>query len=506
MEFSIKTGSAEKLHSNCVIVGVYESHQLSSAAQAIDEASVGYISNILKRGDLDGKLDATLMLHSVPGTQAERVLLVGLGKKTEFAEKQYCKAVRASIKAAAASGATDAISFLAELPVGKLSIRRKVAHLAEVTLDATYRFDAIKRKKDAKEEKAAKKGIKKLAIAIADTQELSNAEAGLADGKALASGVSLAKDLGNLPPNVCTPSYLAEQALKLGKNYGFKVTVLERDKLEKLGMGSFLGVTQGSDEPPKFIVMEHLKGKKSQKPVVLVGKGITFDTGGISLKPGAEMDEMKYDMCGAASVLGTFKTIAEMDLALNVVGLIPTCENMPSGRATRPGDVLTSMSGLTIEVLNTDAEGRLILCDALTYAERFEPSAVVDVATLTGACVIALGAHASGLFSNNEALAKELLHAGEVAMDRAWHMPMWDDYQPQLDSNFADIANIGGRAAGSITAACFLSRFTKKYDWAHLDIAGTAWKSGKEKGGTGRPVPLLTEFLVTRANKADKSS
>ena len=300
---------------------------------------------------------------------------------------------------------------------------------------------------------------------------------------------------------VCTPTYLAEQALAMGKDYGFKVEVLERDALEKLGMGSFLGVSQGSEEPPKFIIMQHLKGRKDQKPVVLVGKGITFDTGGISLKPGAEMDEMKYDMCGAASVLGTFKTIAAMDLNLNVIGLIPTCENMPDGRATRPGDVLTSMSGLTIEVLNTDAEGRLILCDALTYAERFEPSAVVDIATLTGACVIALGHHATGLFSNNDALAKELQYAGEIALDRAWHMPMWDDYQPLLDSNFADMANIGGRAGGSITAACFLSRFAEKYDWAHLDIAGTAWKSGKEKGGTGRPVPLLTAFLVGRASQ-----
>jgi len=290
----------------------------------------------------------------------------------------------------------------------------------------------------------------------------------------------------------------------LGKKHDFKVKVLEREELEKLGMGSFLAVSQGCEEPPKFIIMQHLKGKKDQKPVVLVGKGITFDTGGISLKPGAEMDEMKYDMCGAASVLGTFKTIAEMELPLNVIGVIPTCENMPDGRATRPGDVLTSMSGLTIEVLNTDAEGRLILCDALTYAERFEPSAVIDIATLTGACVIALGHHATGLFSNKDELAKELLQAGEKALDRAWHMPMWDDYQPLLDSNFADIANIGGRAAGSITAACFLSRFTKKYDWAHLDIAGTAWKSGKEKGGTGRPVPLLTAFLVNRANSSKK--
>lgn len=502
MEFSIKNVNAEKELGDCVIVGVYESQKLSEAAQAIDTASSGYIANMLKRGDMDGKADATLMLHNVPGTLSERVLLVGLGKEADFAEKQFSKAVRASVKAVASSGASNVTSFLAELPVKQLGARRKVALMTEAVLDATYKFDAIKRKKDD-DNADAKKGIATMGINVAQASDVQHGEAGLADGQALAAGVSLAKDLGNLPPNVCTPTYLAEQALAMGNTYGFKVEVLERDALEKLGMGSFLGVTQGSEEPPKFIIMQHLKGQKDQKPVVLVGKGITFDTGGISLKPGSEMDEMKYDMCGAASVLGTFKTIATMDLALNVIGIIPTCENMPDGRATRPGDVLTSMSGLTIEVLNTDAEGRLILCDALTYAERFEPSAVVDIATLTGACVIALGHHASGLFSNNEALASELLQAGEKSLDRAWHMPMWDDYQPLLDSNFADMANIGGRAGGSITAACFLSRFTKKYDWAHLDIAGTAWKSGKEKGGTGRPVPLLTEFLVARANKVN---
>ncbi|MSP87143.1 MAG: leucyl aminopeptidase [Methylotenera sp.] len=500
MEFSIKNGNAAKELSDCVIVGIYESQKLSDAAQVVDDASKGFIAKIIKRGDMDGKLEATLMLHHVPGMACERVLLVGLGKEADFAEKQYCKAVRATVKAVANSGASDVITFLASLPVKTLTTRRKVAYLTEATLDATYKFEAIKRKKQ--EGKAgAKKGITTLIVNVATASEVKEAEAGLAEGQALAAGVALAKDLGNLPPNVCTPSYLAEQAVALAKTYGFKVEVLERDALQKLGMGSFLGVSQGSAEPPKFIIMQHLKGAKDQKPVVLVGKGITFDTGGISLKPGSEMDEMKYDMCGAASVLGTFKAIAAMALPLNVIGVIPTCENMPDGRAVRPGDVLTSMSGLTIEVLNTDAEGRLILCDALTYVERFEPSAVVDIATLTGACVIALGHHASGLFSNNDALANELLQAGETALDRAWHMPMWDDYQPLLDSNFADMANIGGRAAGSITAACFLSRFAKKYDWAHLDIAGTAWKSGKEKGGTGRPVPLLTKFLLARASK-----
>ena len=498
MEFSIKNVNAAATQSDCLVVGVYEANVQSEAAKEIDHATKGMISKLLAGGDMDGKLEATLMLHHVPGLASDRLLLVGLGKESDFAEKQYAKAVRASIKALEKSGALDATTFLAQLPVKALSVQRKVAYLSEAALDASYKFAAIKRKE---EKTSPKKGIAKLTINVT-ASDVSSAETGLANGQALAAGVSLAKDLGNLPPNVCTPTYLAEQALALGKTHQFKVEVLEHDALKKLGMGSFLGVAQGSEEPPKFIIMQHLKGKKEQKPVVLVGKGITFDTGGISLKPGSDMDEMKYDMCGAASVIGTFKAIAAMNLPLNVIGVIPTCENMPDGRATRPGDVLTSMSGLTIEVLNTDAEGRLILCDALTYVERFEPSAVIDVATLTGACVIALGHHASGLFSNNDALAAELLQAGEVSLDRAWHMPMWEDYQSLLDSNFADMANIGGRAAGSITAACFLARFAKKYDWAHLDVAGTAWKSGKEKGGTGRPVPLLTEFLVQRASKA----
>lgn len=496
MEFSIKNDNPLKLQSDCIIIGVYEDKKLSDTAQSIDTASAGYLSLILKRGDFEGKTDTSLMLHNVPNTASERVLLVGLGKESDFSEKQYCKAARATVKALANSGASKSITLLAELPVKQLTVKQKTAFLVEASLDACYKFAAHKKKKEE-----SKKGLSALSINVS-ADDVKEAKLGLAEGLALASGVSFAKDLGNLPPNVCTPSYLAEQAQSLGKKHDFKVKVLERDELEKLGMGSFLAVSQGSEEPPKFIIMQHLKGKKDQKPVVLVGKGITFDTGGISLKPGSEMDEMKYDMCGAASVLGTFKTIAEMDLPLNVIGVIPTCENMPDGRATRPGDVLTSMSGLTIEVLNTDAEGRLILCDSLTYVERFEPSAVIDVATLTGACVIALGHHASGLFSNNDDLAKELLQAGETAMDRAWHMPMWDEYQPLLDSNFADMANIGGRAAGSITAACFLSRFAKKYEWAHLDVAGTAWKSGKEKGGTGRPVPLLTAFLVNRANSS----
>ena len=493
MKFSIKNGNPENQTDDCIIVGVFEERKLTDAAKNVDDAANNAISSVLKSGDMDGKLGATLVLHAVAGIAATRVMLVGLGKLAEFGEKQYRQAVRAATKAMP-KGVASASIFLAEITIKKSDIQTKVAQLVEVVMDATYQVNAVKQKK------AEPLTLKSITIFVAKNDNTA-AEAGVKHGSAIGAGVSLAKDLGNLPPNICTPSYLGKQAKLLAKQYGFKVEVLEQKEIEKLGMGSFLGVAQGSVEPPRFIVLQHLKGKKTQKPTVLVGKGITFDTGGISLKPGGDMDEMKYDMCGAASVLGTFKAIGEMSLAINAIGLIATCENMPDAGAIKPGDILTSMSGLTIEVLNTDAEGRLILCDALTYAERFEPSAVVDIATLTGAMVIALGHHPSGVFSNKDALAHELIAAGEAAHDRAWHLPMWDDYQSLLDSNFADMANIGGRAGGSITAACFLSRFAKKYDWAHLDIAGTAWKSGKEKGGTGRPVPLLTTFLINRVGK-----
>jgi leucyl aminopeptidase len=344
--------------------------------------------------------------------------------------------------------------------------------------------------------------LEQITIAVGDKADLRKAGLGAQQGVAIAEGMALTKDLGNLPPNVCTPAYLATQARDLAKRYRMKVQVLEREDMQRMGMGTLLSVAQGSHQPPKFIVLEYRGGAKDSKPVVLVGKGITFDTGGISIKPAAEMDEMKYDMSGAGTVLGTLKAVGELKLALNVVGLIPTTENMPSGHATRPGDIVKSLSGQTVEILNTDAEGRLILCDALTYAERYEPVAVIDIATLTGACVIALGHVASGLFANDDRLAEELLKAADEAHDRAWRMPLWDDYQDQLKSNFADFANIGGRPAGSVTAACFLARFTRKYKWAHLDIAGTAWRSGKEKGATARPVPLLVQFLLGRAGKA----
>jgi len=493
MEFSIKNTQAEKQRNDCVVVGVYEPKKLSTAAAAIDQASNGYIASILKRGDMKGKLGSTLMLYSVPGTACQRVLLVGLGKERELHEKEYRQILRAAAKAIVSSAVGNALSFLADVPVGKRSITWRVAQLVEVTLDAAYRFDHLKSKPSDPFTFAS------MIINVANKADVAPGEAGLKQGLAVAAGMQLAKDLGNTPPNICTPSYLAEQAGELAQGYGFQLEVLEREDMEKLNMGALLGVAKGSRQPPKLIVLQHNKGPHGQKPIVLVGKGITFDAGGISIKPAADMDEMKYDMCGAASVLGTFKAIGELGLALNVVGVIPTCENLPDGNAVKPGDVLTSMSGQTIEVLNTDAEGRLILCDALTYAERFQPAAMVDIATLTGACVIALGHHASGLFSNSDNLARELLKAGDDTFDRAWRMPLWEDYQEQLSSNFADMANIGGRAAGSVTAACFLSRFAKDIDWAHLDIAGTAWKSGKEKGSTGRPVPLLTQFLMQRA-------
>lgn len=500
MEFSIKSGKPEKQASDCIIVGVYEAGVLTPSANAVNESSSGFLSKLIKQGDMDGKLASTLLLHGINGVDSPRVLLVGLGKQGELKAAGYRKLVTAAIKALAKTGAEKIATYLLEVEVLNKCVEWKAAQLVEATQDSLYQFHVMKGASTQKE-KAALKSIKDVVI-VTDDPNHASAQTGLNHALALSAGVALAKDLGNLPPNVCTPTYLAEQAIAMGKAYDFNVQILDREELHQLGMGSFLGVAQGSVQPPKLIVMQHLKGKKSDKPVVLVGKGITFDTGGISIKPGAEMDEMKYDMCGAASVLGTFKAIAEMDLQLNVVGIVPACENMPDGNAIRPGDVLTSMAGITIEVLNTDAEGRLILCDALTYAERFEPAAVVDIATLTGACVIALGHHATGLFSNQDELAHELLEAGESSLDRAWHMPLWEDYQSQLDSNFADIANIGGRAGGSITAACFLSRFAKKYDWAHLDVAGTAWKSGKEKGSTGRPVPLLTEFLKARVKQA----
>jgi leucyl aminopeptidase len=494
MEFSIKSGSPEKQRSGCVVVGVFEGRKLSAAAQAIDAASKQYLGEVLRRGDLEGKLGGTLMLHNVRHIPADRVLLVGLGRERDFGESSYRAAFAAAMRALRSTGASEVNICLTDLPLKRRDMGWKVEHAVLAVKEGVYRFDRLKSKPPE-----SKRALRKVILHVSKRAEIAEGEIALERGQAIAEGIALAKDLGNLPGNVCTPAYLAEQAQELGKRHGLKVEVLERKEIEKLGMNCFLAVAQGSVQPPKLITIEYQGGKRDAAPVALVGKGITFDTGGISIKPAAEMDEMKFDMCGAASVMGTMKAIALMRLPLNVVGVIPATENMPDGAAIKPGDIVTTMSGQTVEILNTDAEGRLILCDALTYVEKFKPSAVVDIATLTGAMVIALGHVATGLFSNSDPLARELLAAGENAWDRAWHMPLWDDYQDALKSNFADIPNIGSRAGGSITAACFLSRFTKGYPWAHLDIAGTAWKSGAEKGATGRPVSLLVHFLSKRA-------
>lgn len=498
MEFSIKSGSPEKQRTACVVVGVFEPRKLSVPAELVDTAARQYLSDLLRRGDMEGKAGSTLLLHNVPGTEADRVLLVGLGKEKEFREKEYREAVATAIKTLNETGGFDGTVFLTELPVRKRGVAWRVRQAVMVAHATLYRFDRLKSKKDD-----VRRPLRKVTFCVERRSELAAAEAALAQGEAIAAGQAMMKDLANLPANICTPAYLAEQAQAMATDLGIKAEVLEREDMETLGMHSLLSVARGSHQPPKFIVLRYQGGQSDQKPVVLVGKGITFDTGGISLKPAPDMDEMKYDMSGAASVIGAIRASALMKLPLNVIAVVPATENMPGGQATKPGDVVTSMSGQTIEILNTDAEGRLILCDALTYCERFEPDCVIDVATLTGACVIALGHVATGLFANNDSLARELLDAGHEAYDRAWQLPLWEDYQEQLKSNFADVANIGGRPAGSITAACFLARFTKKYDWAHLDIAGTAYRAGKEKGSTGQPVPLLTHFLMARAGVAE---
>jgi leucyl aminopeptidase len=496
MDYSVKSGTADKQRSGCVVAGIFENRRPSPAAQQIDEVSQGALTAILRRGDLEGRPGQALLLHNVANVPSERVLLIGCGKEKEFHEARYREVCARAVDAVKHTGTTELASFLTELEVRGRDIAWKVRHAVEVSEASIYRFDQMKSKP-----RDAKRALKRVVLAVPRRSDLAAGERAIAEGQAIAAGVTLARNLGNLPGNVCTPAYLADQARELAKHYHLKVTVLEEPDMKSLGMGALLSVARGSRQPPKLIVLEYAGGAEGEAPVALVGKGLTFDAGGISIKPAANMDEMKYDMCGAAAVLGAIRAAAELKLALNVVGVIPSCENLPDGDANKPGDIVTSMSGQTIEVLNTDAEGRLILCDALTYTERFNPQAVVDIATLTGACVVALGNHASGLMGNNEQLVRELLNAGRYTWDRAWQLPLWDDYQKQLDSNFADMANIGGREAGAIIGGSFLARYAKKFKWAHLDIAGTAWKGGKEKGGTGRPVPLLAQFLIDRSQK-----
>jgi leucyl aminopeptidase len=491
MNYSIETNSIENLKSNLVIVGIYSNQTLSSSAQILDDVTNGLISSVVKRGDILGKLNDTLLLNVIPNSDIERILLVGLGEQKPLTTKNYRKVLAAAIGAIKKSRFDSATIALTEIDVEKADLILKTRQIVEVFEDAIYQFTECKSKP------ADEMTLKNIVISATD----SAAQTGLAQGLAISSGMNLAKHLADLPPNICTPTFLAQQGLTLAKNFDkIDTTILDVADMEKLGMGSLLGVTRGSREPAKLISIEYKGGEANAKPIVFVGKGLTFDAGGISLKPGAGMDEMKYDMCGGAAVLGTLQAAAELNLPLNIVGLIPATENLPDGQACKPGDVLTSMSGKTIEVLNTDAEGRLILCDTLTYAKRFNPEVVIDLATLTGAVLVALGRIPSGLLGNDDGLCNDLISASETANDSVWRLPLWEEYQEQLKSNFADLANIGGKDAGTITAACFLANFTEEFRWAHLDIAGTAWRTGSAKGATGRPVPLLTQYLLNRAN------
>jgi len=496
MEFSVKSGSPEKQRSACIVVGVYEPRRLSGIAEQLDKISEGYISNLLRRGDLEGKPGQMLLLHHVPNVLSERVLLVGCGKERELDERQYKQIISKTIKTLNETGSMEAVCFLTELHVKGRDTYWKVREAVETTNYSLYNFDVLKTTKDE-----TRRPLRKLVFNVPTRRELTVGEHAIAHGMAISAGVHLCRDVANMPPNICNPTYLASQARQMAEtNDLLTVTTVGEEQMTKLGMNAYLAVGRGSHNESVMTIMEY-KGAidSTEKPIVLIGKGLTFDSGGISLKPGEAMDEMKYDMGGAAGVIGAMKALCDLKLNLNVVGILAGCENMPSSNAYRPGDILTTMSGQTVEVLNTDAEGRLVLCDVLTYVDKFDPELVIDTATLTGACIIALGKHASGLFSSHNPLAHEMLNAGEQSGDRAWRLPLWDEYQEHLESPFADMTNLGPRAAGAITAACFLSRFAKKYNWAHLDVAGTAWNSGANKGSTGRPVPLLTQFLINRS-------
>lgn len=492
MDYSIETAPLEKLQCDCMIVGIYQDQQLSPSAIALDNSTQGLIGKIISRGDISGKNAETVLLNAIPGSPIERILLVGLGEHKPLSGKNYIKALAAAIISLKKPYIRSVICSLAECAVEDSDWQWKTRQIVEVFSDAAYQFTATKSDKETESK------LEKISITAPET-ELTSAQSGLAQGKAIAEGVALTKLLADLPGNICTPAYLAEQALELGRKYRtLAIQILEEADMAALGMNALLSVSRGSRQSAKLITLTYQGGEKNAKPIVLVGKGLTFDAGGISLKPGLGMDEMKYDMSGGAAVLGTLQAAAQMNLPLNIIGLIPSSENLPDGDANKPGDILTSMSGKTIEILNTDAEGRLLLCDTLTYAERYNPDVVIDLATLTGACLVALGRIPSGLLGNDDELCNDLLAAGETANDSLWRLPLWEEYQELLKSNFADMANIGGKDAGTITAACFLSRFAENFRWAHLDIAGTAWRTGPTKGATGRPVALLSQYLINR--------
>ena len=498
MEFGVKSGSPEKQRSACIVVGVFEPRRLTPVAEQLDAISEGYISNLIRRGDLEGKAGQMLLLHHVPNVLSERVLLVGCGKERELNERQYKQIVAKTIRTLNETGSMEAVSFLTELHVKGRDTYWKVRQAVEAANDSVYTFLQLKTKKGE-----PRRPLRKMVFNLSTRKELSVGERAIEHAEAISKGVKVAKDVSNMPPNICNPLYLNEQAAELVSGYdSLSLETVNEADMRTLKMESYLAVGRGSVNESMMSIIHHKGANEGDAPVVLVGKGLTFDSGGISIKPSDSMDEMKYDMCGASAVLGVMHTVAELNLPLNIIGVVAGCENMPDANAYRPGDILTTMSGQTVEVLNTDAEGRLVLCDALTYVERYEPDVVLDIATLTGACVIALGKHATAVLSQHNPLAHEIINASEQSSDKAWRMPLWDEYQEQIESPFADMANLGGRPAGTITAACFLSRFTRKYNWAHLDIAGTAWVSGAKKGATGRPVPMLAQFLMNKANVA----
>ncbi len=497
MEFKAVVDPKVRNTAACAVVGVFENGELGVAAKRLDAQLGGLIARLRSDGDFPAKLGDSLLLPAPMGAPAARVLLVGLGAAPSFARKQYRKAVLAAVQALGKTGASDATLYLALEDVPELDAKYRARIMAEIFSAQAYKIPDLKTSAKPKP-----KALAEVSVAVADARALKGASEGVKIGAAIGCGSAFSRDLANLPPNVCTPTYIGKQALQLAKDFpNIKTKVLDLAQIKALKMGAFLAVTQGSVEPPRFIVCEYRGGRKSSSPVCLVGKGITFDSGGISLKEPPAMDEMKFDMSGGATVLGTLRSVAELKLPINLVVLVAACENMPSGTAVKPSDIVTTLSGQTVEILNTDAEGRLVLCDAITYARRFKPEIVIDVATLTGACIVALGNQISGLFSNDESLAEELQAAGLRADDRAWRLPIGDEYVDQLKSNFADIANVGGREGGASTAASFLWKFTKDLRWAHLDVAGTAWLSGAQKGSTGRPVPLLVDFLVHRSRK-----
>jgi leucyl aminopeptidase len=490
MKYSMKAGSPEKIVSDCIIVTIWNKGSLSEEAKVLDSASRKSVSKLVQSGDITGKLGETRFIYNAPGVAAKRILLVGAGDKKSLSGTTISKVFSTAFKVCRKLEAKSIHFSISNCEPKDKDNKWVASRLSQEAEVAGYTYTTTK------SQTMKPWAAKSISLSPSTGIQRKSLDSALKRGQAIGKAINRARELGNLPGNVCTPTYLAQQSVSLALgNRSLSTQILSEKQMARLGMGSLLSVAAGSAEEAKLIVIQHKGAKSDSRPFAIVGKGITFDTGGISLKPGGGMDEMKFDMCGAASVIATMGCIAELRLPINVVGVVAAAENMPGSKATKPGDVVKSMSGKTIEILNTDAEGRLVLCDALTFVEKFKPRTVIDIATLTGAAVATFGSHVNALLSNNNELAASILECGQHSLDRAWQLPLWDDYQNLIDSNFADIANIGGPRAGTITAACFLSRFTEKQKWAHLDIAGSAWNSGAQKGATGRPVSLLVEYL-----------